>query len=308
MFNISFFLAHVENMSTSLAKQLKKLSLPGQSVFQVAGATKKPSFLFEAKEAAEIDTDTIYALGFNGLEELISLEPAFTEFTSSLFSESCKLFERSVETRDVVKQVDAAITKFLHLLSSYFLLRPAHKCLEWLIRTFQIHQYNTNSLMECVLPFYETNLFARVVQLIPVKDPNSFWHWLSPIQNSGTPLSHLTLTQHCISDPSFLSFVCEMVPKSLKTHRQSKTLCGTSCRVLISFYCSTVVRILERDVIAESLVTTLLPYLIKGMKSSYYDYKAASLMIISLLGSKVVLDVKLTLSLLDSITKVVHYY
>ena len=222
-------------MATSLAKQLQKLSTPGQGTLKEGSARFKPSFLFDPKEAPDIDVEEIHALGCNGLEELVSLEPAFAHFSNSLFSDSCRAFERSVQSRDSLKEVDAQIGSFLRLLSPYFLLRPTHKCLEWLIRVFNVHCNNVDDLVGCVLPYYQTNLFVRVVQLLPLRNPQSMWHWLLPVQKQGTPLSRLTLAQRCITDPSLLSFVCEMVPCSLKA---LKRMSKTSSRTVISFYCS----------------------------------------------------------------------
>ena len=117
---------------------------------------------------------------------------------------------------------------------TFFMLRPAHKCLEWLVRVYEIHKCNIDGLMECVLPYYETNLFARVVQILRLEDHASLWSWLSPIQKEGTPLSRLFLIQHCLSDGPFLSFICNMVLSSLSEEGGSSS--NNSHCVLISFY------------------------------------------------------------------------
>lgn len=287
-------------MATELARQLQKLKVPGQPSIREAVSRRKPSLLFDAKEAADIGVDTIHSLATNGLEELIGLEPSFAEFESSLFLESCKTFERTVETREVTEQLDLTLARFLRKLSPFFLLKPAHKCLEWLIRVYRIQACNVDLLMECVLPYYETNLFARVVQLVPLKQQQS-WQWLRPTQKEGTPLSRLTLTQHCISNPAFLSFVCDMVPNAVKA---SKSSSRHSLQVVTSFYCSTITSVLEQAPITEGLTSRLLPYILKGLKSSWVDYRAASYIVVSILASRVVLENKLTLSLLNTISKV----
>ena len=152
---------HVVMQHGTLAKQLKKLQIPGQSGLLEKESRRKPSLLFTTQEAANLDIDSIHALGVNGLEELITLQPAFSEFTESLFAESCKHFERSIEVQSVVKELDNLIAKFLRLLSPYFLLHPSHKCLEWLIRAFRIHECNIDVILECILPYYETNLLSN---------------------------------------------------------------------------------------------------------------------------------------------------
>ncbi len=287
---------------TSLARQLQKLAIPGQPSLKQASARKRPSLLFDAKEAAGIDIETIHSLGANGLEELISIDPSFADFETSLFQEGFKDFERTVQTREVLKDLDQRISVFLRRLSPYFLLKPAQKCLEWLIRTFRINSFNVDALMECVLPYYETKIFARVVQLLPIKDPQSTWHWLGPIQKAGSPLSRDTLVQHCLAVPSFLTFVCEMVPRSLRAHKPS--VVPTAPRTTIAFFSSTVVSLLETASLTEELLSLLLVYIVKGLKSSSADYRASSYIIVSQLSSRSQLEGKLCSSLLDSIAKV----
>lgn len=286
-------------MTTELARQLLKLKVPGQPSIREATSKRKPSLLFDGKHAADIEVDTIYALGVNGLEELTSLEPNFAEFESSLFSESCKSFERTVQTKDVLQELDATIARFLRQLSPFLLLKPAHKCLELLIRVYRIQSCNVNHVLECILPYYETNLFARMVQLLHLQShSNPSWQWLKPIQKEGTPLSRATLVQHCISDPAFLSFVCEMVPSSIKAGS------GVENKVVVSFYCSTLTSVLGQADITESITSRILPYVVKGLKSSCGDYKAASYIVVSMLASRVVLQKKVSNSLLNVIAKV----
>lgn len=291
-----------EKEMTSLAKQLQKLAIPGQPSLRQVASKKRPSLLFDAKEAADIDVDTIFSLGTNGLEELISIDRSFSEFERSLFHESCKDFERTVQMKDVLEDVDEKISSFLRRLSPYFLLKPAQKCLEWLIRVFRINSFNVDAIMECVLPYYETKLFARVVQLLPLKDPSSTWHWLRPIQKAGSPLSKLTLVQHCVSVQSFLIFVCEMVHRSLKVHKHSS---ASAPRVVVAFYTSTILEVLETaSPVSEDLVSRLLPYIIKGLRSSNVDYRAASFMVTSQLSSVAKLQERLHCSLIETVCKV----
>lgn len=47
---------------------------------------------------------------------------------------------------------------------------------------FHIHLYNPDNLVGCVLPYHETKLFVRVIQLLKISDPTHRWHWLHPIQ------------------------------------------------------------------------------------------------------------------------------
>ena len=289
---------------TSLARQLERLAIPGQPSLRQLVSKKRPSLLFDRREAADMDADTFFSLGRNGLEELIGIDHTFSQFEDSLFTESSKEFERSVQTPDVLVELDRNLSVFLRRISPYLLLKPAQKCLEWLVHAYRVHSCNVDTVVECVLPYYETKLFARVVQLLPLKSPSSRWHWLRPLQKAGSPLSRLSLVQHCLSDLSFLVFVCEMVPRAVAVHKRSPP--GSS-RSVLALYCSTVITVLESEGgTDEEVVGRLLPYLLKGLKSRVVEYRAASYMIAGQLVSKASLERRVSTALLDAITKVTN--
>lgn len=291
---------------TSLAKQLQKLAIPGQpSLARLASTRARASLLFDARQAADIDLDTVFSLGRNGLEELIGLDASFASYEASLFRESCKDFERTVQTRDTLERLDETISRFLWKLSPYFLLKPAQKCLEWLVRAFGVHTHNTDALLECALPYHETRLFARLLQLLPLRGDRSRWHWLLAAQRAGAPLSRLTLVRRCAGDPTLLDFVGGMV-RHLSSAAEGSERAGVALRTVTAFYASTVVAVLETAPVTEELVSSLLPHLVDGLKSSgNLDRRAASYVIVGQLVSKATLEPRLSTSLIESISKVI---
>uniref|UniRef100_A0A8C4TAF2 HEAT repeat-containing protein 1 n=1 Tax=Erpetoichthys calabaricus TaxID=27687 RepID=A0A8C4TAF2_ERPCA len=287
---------------TSLARQLKRLALP-QNDSTLLCRKEIASLLFYPKQAASIDRDTFYAIGCTGLEELIGIENAFEQFEETLFSQASKSLERSVQSREVNKQLDEQISLFLTLMSPYFMLKPAHKCLEWLIHRFHIHLYNQDSLIACALPYHETKVFVRVIQLLMLSDPTSKWNWLEPAQKHGVPLARGTLITHCYKDLGFMDFICNFVTKSIKAY-SGHTGSNSQLRVLFSFYASTIVPALDAsEKITDTVIAKILPYIQKGLKSSHGDYKAATYMIICQLAIKVVMEGALVNNLVVQISK-----
>ncbi|KAL1785256.1 HEAT repeat-containing protein 1 [Sigmodon hispidus] len=274
---------------TSLAQQLQRLALP-QTDPSLLSRHHVASLLFDPKEAATIDRDTAFAIGCTGLEELLGIDPAFEQFEAPLFSQLAKTLERSVQTKAVNKQLDENISLFLIHLSPYFLLKPAHKCLEWLIHRFHIHLYNPDSLIACVLPYHETRVFVRVIQLLKLNNPKHKWFWLSPVKQSGAPLARGTLVTHCYKDLGFMDFICSLVTKSVKAFSEYP---GSSAqlRVLLAFYASTIVSALvAAENLSDNVVAKLFPYIQKGLKSSLPDYRAATYMIICQISVKVTME------------------
>ncbi|KAK1794354.1 hypothetical protein P4O66_011241, partial [Electrophorus voltai] len=289
---------------TSLAHQLKRLALP-QNEPSLLSRRETASVLFEPKDAASMDGSTFHALGCTGLEELLGIEPAFAEFQQTLFSQASLSMERSVQDRAVNKQLDKGISLFLARLSPYFLLKPALKCLEWLIHRFHIHLYNQDSLIACVLPYHETKVFVRVIQLLKIDDPTHRWHWLHGLQKPGVPLARGTLLTHCYKDLSFMDFVCTLVTKSVKAY--SGAVRDGQClqlRVVFSFYAAAIVPSLEAvEKVTDSVIAKLLPYVHLGLKSELVDYKAATYMIVAQLAVKVVMQAELADSLAVQVSR-----
>uniref|UniRef100_A0A8C3XDM0 HEAT repeat-containing protein 1 n=1 Tax=Catagonus wagneri TaxID=51154 RepID=A0A8C3XDM0_9CETA len=287
---------------TSLAQQLQRLALP-QSDPSLLSRDEVASLLFDPKEAATIDRDTAFAIGCTGLEELLGIDPSFEQFEAPLFSQLAKTLERSVQTKTVNKQLDENISLFLIHLSPYFLLKPAQKCLEWLIHRFHIHLYNQDSLIACVLPYHETRIFVRVIQLLKINNSKHKWFWLFPVKQSGVPLAKGTLITHCYKDLGFMDFICSLVTKSVKVFAEHP---GSSAqlRVLLTFYASTIVSALvAAEDLSDNIVAKLFPYIQKGLKSSLPDYRAATYMIICQISVKVTMEDSFVNSLASQIIK-----
>ena len=91
---------------------------------------------------------------------------------------------RALQTNEQNKKLDDSIDSFMSLLSPFFLMRPAHKALELLVRKYRVHEYNVEALIACVLPYHSTKTFVRAVQLLNLKK-HPRWAFLSAVQKSG---------------------------------------------------------------------------------------------------------------------------
>lgn len=278
-------------MST-LLQQLQHLKVAGQPSSINVASKKRPSLLFDPEEAAEIDIEVIYDLGRNGLEELTRMDSSLHEYEENLFSEKCIGYERSIQGKQQLQQLNETIGRFLRQLSPYLMLRAAHKCIEWLIRVFRINSYNVDDVMQCILPYHDTVLFARIVQLLPLKNKSSFWHWLRASQKKDAPLAKATLIQHCLSVPAFLNFICDMVLQ-----------CAT--KIAVKFYCSTLIAVMDTvRVLEEWLVVMVIPHITNGIKSSHGHIKAANYIILAHMIQRTMLSDKVSQSLLNLLAKV----
>lgn len=288
-------------MSTSLAEQLRRLQTPQSSQF--VDTRKRDSILFTQKEAATKSRETIFEIGLSGLQELIEINSAFSEFEFTLFDYTSREVQRAVETKDVNVLLNKNIKRFLFQLSPYFLIPSTHKCLEWLIRRFNINLYNKEEFLMLILPYHQTNMFVRCVQTMKFNDPADKWNFLADVKKTSTPLSKYAIWNHGYSFPAFLEFVGKFTYEAIKEFGQRS---GT-LQTMISFYLTTMVGTLEQaPVVNENIILAVVKYLIKTYKSNVIDYTAAGYMITAHLLTKSKIIVKVLNEIMDRILSNVH--
>lgn len=196
-------------MASPLAQQLKSIQQADQTLGGVsAPAGKKASFLFDPKEAADFDAESIYELGLAGLQELQQLDSIFLRYESTLFSSTAIGMDRALLNAQENKDIDEQIKGFLRILSPYFLHKPAHKVLEWLIRKYRINDMNVEAVIECILPYHETPAFVRMVQILYFKE-NDKWGFLFDVKKNAKEINRSYLALRCLADRSILNFVAQ---------------------------------------------------------------------------------------------------
>ncbi|KAL1500856.1 hypothetical protein ABEB36_006280 [Hypothenemus hampei] len=280
-------------MSTSLSEQLRQLATPSTNVFKED--KKRPTFLFDPKEAASINGEVIYEIGLDGLEQLIQKDEKFSVFRLSLFNNSSIDFDRNVHGKEDNEKLDKHIRKFLITLSPYVLTNAAHKALEWLFYRYRINEFNRNDLIITSLPFYNSNIFTRIVQTCKFNETSDLFNFLRDTQKSNLPLQRLSLYYQIYRNGKLVKYITKFMKDLTKTHQKQLLT------VHFNFYCTTFCGALEMTdkAVEESFISNALPLLLQGLTSSIADFTSASYVIIARLLSKI----SLTEKLLDTIVE-----
>jgi U3 small nucleolar RNA-associated protein 10 len=131
--------------------ELSQKLLQLKSVFPQSTAPKvakgKDSLLFSAVKAARLSYDDILIIGQDGLNELVSIDSRFSNFSSSLFHAKNVQQNREQLSKKENEEIDEQIQQFCLLLGPYFMLKSAHKALEYLIRRYKyVFTLHTNNL------------------------------------------------------------------------------------------------------------------------------------------------------------------
>lgn len=121
----------------SVLEQLRARQSEAVTSVGVQSIHVKASILFDKKDAAKIDLDSVYQLALGGLEVLKKQEPRLKPFEATLFSPATKEFSRELQQKETNDRLDESINTVLSLLAPFFLEKHAQKVLEYLIRRYR---------------------------------------------------------------------------------------------------------------------------------------------------------------------------
>lgn len=282
-------------MATSIASQLQAIrSIVKADTDPLKRPFTRPSILFDAKEAADIDLDTLFNLALSGLEVLLSQDERFGNYKDHLFTHKSKELDRELMGIEENNQINSSISSYLRLLSGYFQLPSSLRTLEYLIRRYKIHVYNAEELILCALPYHDTHVFVRIVQILDTG--HGKWKFLEGVKISGAPPPRKVIVQQCVRDMGVLEAVCNGASPT-KKFQPSKAV--------ISFCTAVVIEVLgSLPVIDTDFVKRILPYVVSGLQKGNIDHKAGALMIVSLLANRSTLSPDLVKELIRSIADV----
>ncbi|KAJ3017747.1 HEAT repeat-containing protein 1 [Thoreauomyces humboldtii] len=277
--------------ATSLAAQLKKLGTT-----HVPGASKgKASLLFTAKQAADIDVDSLLAIGRTALADLATHNSSFSAFEETLFSETFKTFDRTLQTKEDNAKLDQSVGRFLRLLSPHFLVQSSFRALEWLLRRFRINEFNVDAILECVMPYHETKQFVQVVAILAIED-TSRWAFLRSVQRNKVPLDRTSLVQRLTYDKSVLEFLCTTVASSKQAGVQNRTL-------WTFFACTIIQYIQDLPAINDEVIRVLLAPLLSLLRignPQYADLLATSQMIFAQIANRSPLNAEVVEAIVEN--------
>ncbi|TKA80877.1 hypothetical protein B0A49_00828 [Cryomyces minteri] len=212
-------------MTTALQQQLAAIA--ASSTHQLDLKAQKTahgkSLLFEPKVAANQSFDSIFQICQEGYQELCMLDPRFTPFARSLFSEQSKGEDRTQMTAKENEALDKVVESFLGLVGARLLLRPAAKALEWLVRRFRVHEYNTEFLILTFLPYHAAQIFSTLLSILPKKLSPAF-KFLFPYINALQNPPRRTIVYTATHTPTFFSAFNQYILKISSARHHSANI------------------------------------------------------------------------------------
>ena len=157
---------------------MQKLKLQQKDELVLPSRTRL-SFLFDIKQAANIDDQTLYYICQSGLHDIQQDLPELYQhleiFQQDILNEKSLEFYRGTRTNEELKHIEDQLGLLIKLLAPYFLQSATHKIIEYLIRVYDINAYHKHTLIYAFMPYFETTFFLRLIQLLSLKNDDMFF-------------------------------------------------------------------------------------------------------------------------------------
>lgn len=158
-------------MASSLQKQLASLRLKENLQQQTFRDTERPSVLFDHKSAATISLAKIRQIALEGYVVLIKQVPEISEFKNWLFEDDSTFnMDREKITPAENQEVKNKLIKLLILLSQHLNSSNALKVIEYLLRNFEVHKFESEELIIFFMHFHATPAFVKLLQNINLEN------------------------------------------------------------------------------------------------------------------------------------------
>ncbi|KAJ2781610.1 snoRNA-binding rRNA-processing protein utp10 [Coemansia interrupta] len=270
-------------MASSLAGQLYRMTTVDRAIGSERTQRMRASFLFDSKQAADMDMQTIFDIGRDGLNELRKVNRRFDTFQRTLFSEALKDVDRAVQTKEENERLDAEIRSFLFLVGPHFLTRPAGKALEWLVRRFRIEEFNAKDILAAIMPYHETKAFLTMLMIIrfSTEDMKEFG-FLVAQRKARRLLDRATLLAQCVIDRSVMAFICQGVFRASQM--------GLDYAGQHSFYAALMSQYIgQLGEVSDATIQFVMPLVLDGLSLDSKDAQAAAYMVLGSLCTRVTL-------------------
>lgn len=216
-------------MATALQQQLAQIAAKSthQLDLKVQKSRHSQSLLFEPRDAASQSFDTIFQICVEeGFDELCQIDARFTAFGTNLFADSSKDVDRTQLTAHENAELDNVLESFMVLVQGRLLLKPAIKTVEWLVRRFRLHEYNTESMLLAFLPYHAADMFATVLSLLSAKQLPATFKWLHPYATALQSPPRSAILTAVTTNNSLFSAFNSWVMRATKARHHSAVLLG----------------------------------------------------------------------------------
>jgi U3 small nucleolar RNA-associated protein 10 len=214
-------------MATALQQQLAAISAKSTDQLNLKAQKQRhaKSLLFEPREAASQSFDTLFQICGEGFDDLCALDGRYRGFATNLFAPSSVEVERETLNKKENDDLNKIVDQFMGLICGRLLLRPALKCVEWLIRRWKALEHNVETLLLAFLPYHGHDVFPTLMSILPAQLPPTFGFLRPYVAALQSPPRHAVVAA-AVSNPVFTIQLSGFVLNSAKRRHHSSALIG----------------------------------------------------------------------------------
>jgi len=213
-------------MASTFAAQLRTIAANSSNELDLRARreTHAESLIFDRSVAVKQDWDTIYQICVEGFQELCLLDARLREFEKNLYSPQAKDQDREQLNKGQNEALDTVIEQCLALLGGKVMLRPGVKAVEWLVRRFRVHAYNTGAFIAAFLPYHEMPIFINALSIIPGSRLINEWKFLGPYHKATSNVPRHAVVYSATHNDGFFSFLNNYVLNACQEDAAHPTL------------------------------------------------------------------------------------
>lgn len=296
-------------MATALQQQLAAISAKSTDQLNLKAQKQRhaKSLLFEPREAATQSFDTLFQICGEGFDDLCALDSRFRSFATNLFAPSSVEVERETLNKKENDDLNTVVEQFLGLICGRLLLKPALKCVEWLIRRWKALEHNVDTLLLAFLPYHGHDVFPTLMSILPAQLPTSFGFLRPYVAALQSPPRHAVVAA-AVSNPTFTVQLSTFVLNSAKRRHHSSALIGfwasvTAQAVNGMLDAAQSGRPAVRKQKIEDVLYRILPVLQEALSlKDVAELYMASCMIMTILATKAHLDDRVLDAMMEAVT------
>lgn len=296
-------------MATALQQQLAAISAKSTDQLNLKAQKQRhaKSLLFEPREAATQSFDTLFQICGEGFDDLCALDARFRGFSSNLFAPSSVEVERELLNKKENDELDIVVGQFFGLVCGRLLLRPALKCVEWLIRRWKVLEHNVDTLLLAFIPYHGHDVFPTLMSILPPQLPPTFGFLRPYVAALQCPPRHAVVAA-AVSNPAFTTQLSGFVLNSAKRRHHGSAL--------IAFWASVMAQAVDgmlnagqsgrpevRKQKMEDVLLRILPVLQEALSiKDVPELYMATCMIMTIMATKAHLDDRVLGAMMEAVT------
>ena len=163
-------------MATSLQKQLNFLKTQENKHDRRFKDNERPSMVFNFRVAASYSVIQIKEMALEGFANFCAKQPSFSRFKALIFdNDAYENLDREKLTKTDNDSLSDELNSVLLALSQNLNNMDALKILEYLLRNFEVHKYQSDFILVNFMHLHSTAQYSKLLQNIELNNPYKWY-------------------------------------------------------------------------------------------------------------------------------------